>query len=526
MSVPIHTKLQKVTHLASTQIDYCERVYKFEKCCQELRINFGHISRIIMADTQTQRGISAVSGYLPLLRLDRASAAKALRFSGLGGRGNGHLAVASWDEDALTLAVEAARLVQGSAVPIRICFASTSAPFFERSHAPLLLEALALPASTRTIDVAGNRRCAVSALLDALLGSGDTLIAAGENRPAKAGSSFHLAWGDGGSAVMVSDQSGARLIGHASLSHDFVDLYASREHPTPYGYEERFIKEVATREIVAPTIKAALADAGLAGGDIAHAAVCEPLPGMWRDIGKICGVDAPNYASPLTAAAGDLGAAHPLFALALALDAAKAGDRVLLAGFGSGCDVLVFEKTADVTGAAQAQLALSQGLAFADYVRFLSLSGALDLEWGVRAEFEQKAQATVLERQGRDTIGFIGGRDKRGNVQFPKSRIPVHPDAEGPEALADVRLADIPAKLVSVTPDRLNFSPDPPFWFGLVQFENGARVMMELTDSDAAGFKVGDTVMMRLRVKSHDKRRGFRTYFWKAAPALRPVMGG
>jgi uncharacterized OB-fold protein len=132
----------------------------------------------------------------------------------------------------------------------------------------------------------------------------------------------------------------------------------------------------------------------------------------------------------------------------------------------------------------------------------------------------------VLERNGRDTIGFIGGRDATGNVQFPKSRIPIRPDADGPEPLEDVRLADLSGTLVSVTADRLNFTPDPPFWFGLVQFDNGARVMMELTDADAKGFAVGDKLTMRLRIKSHDKRRGFRTWFWKAAPLARPAMEG
>jgi uncharacterized OB-fold protein len=177
-------------------------------------------------------------------------------------------------------------------------------------------------------------------------------------------------------------------------------------------------------------------------------------------------------------------------------------------------------------GADQAAAALRTGLASDDYIRFLSLSGALELDWGVRSEFEQKAQATVLERYGRDMIGFIGGRDAGGNVQFPKSRIPVRPDADGPEPWQDVRLADELATIVSITADRLNYTPDPPFWFGLAQFDNGARVMMEFTDADARGFSVGDRVRMRLRVKSRDTRRGFRTYFWKAAPEQRPSLEG
>ena len=476
--------------------------------------------------TGTNRGISRVGGYLPLLRLDRAAAAKALRFSGLGGRGAGHRAVAGWDEDALTLAVEAARASLGSAIPERLIFASTSAPFTERSHAAVMVDALALLPATRSGDVAGSRRCGVSALLDALLGNGDALIAAGERRPAKAGSPFHFAFGDGGAAMLVSSDAPARLIGHASLSHDLVDLYASREHPTPYGYEERFVKETAAREVIAPAIKAALASAGIEASAISQCAIAEPLAGMTRDIAKLTGVTAPNHAVDLAAAAGDLGAAHALYALALAFDAARPGDKVLLAGFGSGCDALVFDVSGPVPGAAEARAALSQGLAFADYIRFCSLSGALDLDWGVRSEFEQKAQATVLERHGRDTIGFIGERDGAGNVQFPKSRIPVRPDADGPEMLEDARLADLTGTLVSVTADRLNFTADPPFWFGLVQFENGARVMMELTDADAKGFTVGDKLSMRLRIKSHDKRRGFRTWFWKAAPLARPAMEG
>jgi hydroxymethylglutaryl-CoA synthase len=123
-------------------------------------------------------------------------------------------------------------------------------------------------------------------------------------------------------------------------------------------------------------------------------------------------------------------------------------------------------------------------------------------------------------------IGFIGGRDAKGNVQFPKSRIPVRPDADGPEPMIDVRLAGEEARIISVTADRLNYTPDPPFWFGLAQFDNGARVMMEFTDADGRGFSVGDQVRMRPRVKSFDRRRGFRAYFWKAALVERPALGG
>ena len=78
-----------------------------------------------MPGSETQnlgdRYVAGVGVYAPLLRFDRAAAAKALKFSGLGGRAAGFRAVAGWDEDALTLAVEAARFL--SPQPDAVVFA-------------------------------------------------------------------------------------------------------------------------------------------------------------------------------------------------------------------------------------------------------------------------------------------------------------------------------------------------------------------------------------------------------------------
>ncbi len=467
-----------------------------------------------------QIGIAAVAGYLPLLRLDRKLAARELAWSGLAMPRSGYRAVAGWDEDPLTMAVEAARGLV-SEVPESLRFASTSAYFTDRAQSALMLEALGLAATVRTSDIANSRRSGTSALLDALLGGTAQVIAAAEKRDTQAGSAAQFTYGDGAAAVRVGPGGGAQLAGHACLTHDFVDRYTSREHPTPYAFEERFVRDSAVRELLLPAIKAACAAAGIAPAAIAHAACAEPVGNCWKTAARSLGCAALNHCELLGEAAGDLGAAHPLFALGLALAAAKPGDHVLLVGFGSGVDALIFKVTGAVAGAGELAALLRQGEAIRDLTRFLNLTGAINLDWGMRAEFEQKAQATVLARVGRDTIGFIGGRDSTGNVQFPKSAIPVNPAIEGPEVPEDVRLADNEATIVSVTADRLNFSPDPPFDFGLVQFDNGARVLMEMVDRPADGFKVGDRVRMRLRIKSHNARLGFRTYCWKAAPLAR-----
>ncbi len=469
-------------------------------------------------------GIAAIGGYLPQLRLDRKVAAKELAWAGLSMPRSGFRTVADWDEDPVTMAAEAVRnLITAPVTALR--FASTSAFFTDRAQAALLVDALALTSATRTSDLAGSRRAGTSALLDALLGRTAELIVAAEKRQTQAGSTAQFAYGDGAAALRTAEDGAAHLVGHACITRDLVDRYASREHPTPYAYEERFVRDIAVPELLIPAIRDACAAAGIAPSQIAQAACAEPVGNCWKGVAKALKIAAPNHCETLSDQAGDLGAAHALFAFGLALAAAKTGDHVLLVGFGSGVDALIFEVSTAVPGAAEMADLLAEGERIRDFTRFLNLTGAIGLDWGMRAEFEQKAQATVLDRVGRDTIGFIGGRDSAGNVQFPKSAYPVNPALQEVEQLADVRLADEEATIVTVTADRLNFSPDPPFDFGLVQFDNGARVLMEMVNRPASGFAVGDRVRMRLRIKSQNPRLGFRTYFWKAAPLSRPLLG-
>lgn len=470
----------------------------------------------------SRSSILACAGYLPLLRFDRGIARRELRWSGLGAGGSGCRAVAGWDEDALTMAVEAARAL-GPVSPDRITFASTSAVFADRSQAGLIAEALALPSGAATLDSAGSRRAGVAALARALECGATDLIAAGEKRVAQPGSAHHLAWGDGAGAVLVGPGDGvARLLARATVNLDLLDIVTTAARGLPYAAEDRFVRDEAVEAVYVPAIRQGLSAAGLTGAAVTCAIVPEPVSGTWRSLSRPCGLTCPNLAEEIAAKAGDLGAALPLFGLALALERASPGDVILLAGFGNGADVLLLEVTG-ATSSRTASDALIQGAPLASYSRFLSLTGALALDWGPRAEVNQKVSASTLARHGRAMHGFIGGRDAAGNVQFPQTPVPVRPDATGPEPMQPVRLADEPAHLLSVTADRLNFTPDPPFVFGLVQFDNGARVAMELCDTETAP-PVGAPLRMRFRIKTIDRQRQFPTYFWKAAPASRPPL--
>lgn len=474
--------------------------------------------------------IQGAGGYLPLLVMARKTLRAELSWSGLGGGAKGARRVAGWDEDALTLATEAARLVVSpdAPVPSRVSFATTSAAFTDRSHAVILSEALGLPAEVDTLDLGLSRRSAVAALARALRSGaqGSELIAAGERRAAAPGNALQGAWGDGGAAVLVGEGPGlAKLLGAGRISMDLLDHFTSAESGLPYSAEERFSRDVAVSHCVIPAVKAALRDAGVEAASITLAVVAEPVSGTYAAAARKLGLTAPNLLDAVALEAGDLGTAAPLFGLALALEKAEPGARILLCGFGNGCDALILEVEANA-GTNRTTQALLEGVALTSVSRFWSLSGALQLDWGPRAEVNQKISPSVLARHGRDMHGFIGGRDATGNVQFPKTPVAVNPDLEGRASYQDVPLRDLVAKMVSITSDRLNFTPDPPFNFGLVQFENGARVVMEVCDSEGAAPAVGDPLRMRFRIKSIDRQRKFRSYFWKAAPLARPILQG
>jgi uncharacterized OB-fold protein len=52
----------------------------------------------------------------------------------------------------------------------------------------------------------------------------------------------------------------------------------------------------------------------------------------------------------------------------------------------------------------------------------------------------------------------------------------------------------------------------------MVTFEEGGRFLSDITDVDIGTIDSGTQVRMVFRIKDFDEKRGFRRYFWKAAP--------
>jgi hydroxymethylglutaryl-CoA synthase len=116
-------------------------------------------------------------------------------------------------------------------------------------------------------------------------------------------------------------------------------------------------------------------------------------------------------------------------------------------------------------------------------------------------------------------LGLVGGRcTKTGTVQFPKTDISVNPNDPTIGTQEDYPLADRAARILTYTADNLTYSPDPPAYYGMIEFEEGGRMMVEFTDADPESVEVGRNVDLVFRIKSVDDLRGFTKYFWKAVP--------
>lgn len=476
----------------------------------------------------TGTGITSVGSYLPKTRLSRKAMAAANSWAnpGLAGRGKGHRAVCSHDEDAITMAVAAARAAQaagcGDTVQV-LQFASTTLPFADRQNAGIISEALSLPSALRTLDITGSLRCATSALIAALKSGETQLLIAADKRRTQPASALEMSVGDAGAAVITGQNNVlADYLGSYSTAIDMTDHYRAQHAEFDYQLEERWVREEGLLKIIPEAILQLLDRQALDGSEISHLL----LPGVDSRTGAViakhCGIAGTAVSNNLELECGNSGCAHPLLMFNHVLENAQPGDRILLVGFGQGCDALLFQATDQVTQLhtrKPLQALLDSGVEDDNYQRYLSINQLVQLDWGMRAERDNRTSQSAFFRHRRTVTGFIGGRCAHCDTpQFPRRPICANPDCRRHGEQHDEPFKDKRATVKSYTEDWLALCYNPPLKYGNVRFEGGGVVMMEFTDFAVGEVQVGTPLRMEFRIKDEDSKRGFRRYFWKAAP--------
>lgn len=477
-------------------------------------------------------GILAFGAYVPQKRLQRSAAVAATSWfnPGLAAHAKGERALAGWDEDSITMAVEAARdccLEYDRSKLARISLASTSHPYADRQNSGVVKEALGIDDAIGTLDVGGSQRAGTSGLI-AAFDSGahaPVLCIASEKRSARPASEAELVNGDAAVGFVVGEgEALADFVGSYSVATDFVDHVRASARAHDFEWETRWIRDEGYLKIVPKAIGEALAKFGLDASSISHFIMPAPVRGINAAVAKAAGITPEAVDDALQAELGYTGAAHPLLMLAKRLETAEVGALIAVVSFGQGCDIILLR----ATGRRQLQALgvsgwLKRRRPDSNYVRHLYLAGELALDAGMRGDIELNTPFSMLYRDRKSLLSLVGGRCREtGVVQFPKSTISVAQNARMIDTQDDYPLADLSARVVTFTADRLVFTPDPPGCYGMVEFEGGGRLVADFTDVDDEGMTVGQPVRMMFRIKRNEQRRGFKHYFWKAAPDYRP----
>lgn len=473
-------------------------------------------------------GITAWGGYLPRLRMERSAIAAAHGWMApsLKGIAKGRRAYCSWDEDVVTMAVEAARNCIGTRERAGIAdlrLASTTAPSADLQSSAVVATALRLDPRVQVMDIGGSHRAGLAVLSAALKdGSQETLIVAAERLRAKPASTQEMLYGAGAAAFLLGEGNVvAEPVGSASVTSLLIDHFRAAGAAHDYFWEERWVRDEGYVKIGGSAVRAALTKAGIAAGDVTHFIFPAPMRGVGEAVAKSAGIAPTAVADALEADGGYAGAAHSLLMLANVLDNASPNEVIVVAGFGQGCDVLVLRATEAIKeGRPAISIAdvQARGASVTTYGQMASFYGEIQLEWGMRAERDTKTALTEQYRSANQVYGFVGGKcGSCGQIQFPQLTYCVSCKASA-RGFSPEPLAEQAAKVLTYTADSLMYHPSPPLYIGFAQFDNGARLLMEFVDVTAATFDVGKPLKMRFRIKETDTTRGYSRYFWKAAP--------
>jgi hydroxymethylglutaryl-CoA synthase len=478
-------------------------------------------------------GIAAFGAYVPAMRLSRREIAAAHAWSSSSSPAEepSERSVCGWDEDTITMAVEAARnaLTGIDRAEIRtVTLATTTAPFVDRLNSGIIVGALGLDDSVCAQDVTGSLKAATSSLVsgvDTVVARGaHTLCVASEDLQSAAGTTEELTTGHAAAALVLGPGAGvARLLGSASVTVDLVDHYRASGSQFDYNWEPRWVRDQGYFELVPRVVADVLASTQTSAEEVTRFCLPCRLPGVTSGLARRIGLRADSVPRELDERCGECGSAHPLLLLVDALENAVPGDKLLLVGFGQGADVLLFEVTDTIReyrtrgGGVRRWLDLRLPCS---YMRYLTLRGLLDIDHGLRAENEPNISLAAMFRHRQLLTGLVGGRcEMCGTHQIPRSRVCVNPSCGAVDQQTPHSFAESKGHVVSFSFDHLTHAVDPPACYGIVDFDEGGRLMMDFADVDSAQLAVGSPMRMVFRIKHRNARRNFRHYFWKAAPA-------
>lgn len=467
-------------------------------------------------------GLLSVGAYVPRHRLDRAEIRSTL---GAGG-GKGSRSVASYDEDTVSMAVEAGRSalsgLEPGCRPQRLYFATPAPPYLDKTNAAVIHAALDLDRAAFAADLGGSSRSAVGTLLAAADSPVPALAVLADLRTGRPGSADETNGGDGAAALLFGPDSPsapvlARVLATAATTEEFLERWRTPGSAGSRTWEDRFGEHVYG-PLAEEAFAAALKQADRTPDQVDHLIVCGLAERAVKSFARSSGVPAGAVAD-LTDSVGNTGAAQPGILLADVLSRAEPGQIIALVVLADGATVLMLETTDAVATRRPAPSVAAQVAAGAPvpYATFLTWRGILDREPPRRPDPDAPA-GPPSHRSAGYKLAFRAARCRScGTVNLPPSRVCYSCSAV--DDMDPVSMSQVPGTVATFTIDRLAHTPSPPMIAVVVDFDGGGRFRCELADSTPGEVAIGMRVELTFRrLLTAD---GVHNYFWKAKPFRR-----
>lgn len=318
-------------------------------------------------------GIIGCGVYVPRLRIKREEYQKAWGY--FSPRWIEEKSVADFDEDAITMGVEAAsnafRNTKLNASHVdALYFASTAPPYAEKQNASTLAAALGCESDTATLDVTSSINCGLSALLSGLdFASSDrgktALIVASDAPLGDPTGPLDHQLGAGAAATIVGRDlingliEGAFSVTGESLGERFRrggDSFVSTKELGRY-------QEVSSDGVITSCVRGLMQRVGRTPKDYDFLALLGIDPLRAFDLAKRLGFeDTKGNLGDVSRNIGDTGAAAPLLTLSRLLGSSSFKQRILICSYGPGAGADALSIIVD------GEMKPVTGIAFDDYL--------------------------------------------------------------------------------------------------------------------------------------------------------------
>ena len=481
-------------------------------------------------------GITSYGAYVPYHRVIREDSYKAWGGFPI----PGEKAVCSYDEDAVTMAWDAADDCLAGGDPKKLgglYLSTTCSPYKEKQCASIVATALDMGDNIRTADFTNSLRCGTSALLSAVDAvkagmANDIMVAAADCRMGAPAGMGEAMYGDGSAALLIGDKDViAEVVDSYSVSDEYTGEWRAHDDYFVRTWEDRHMLDEGYSEQLPKAIEGLMKRCKLEAKDFAKLVLSSPMD--VRRHGKVAvgaGFGMDQIQEPFFMTIGTCGAAMGMMMLVAALEEAKPGDKILLAQYGNGADAFLIQVTDEIKKKKAKDHRGIKGNVnskrILPYNTYLRWRGLVTVERMRRPEIPFTS-LTATKRSRKEVFGLYGKKCKVcGNVQYQMpfgiggmTPIRVCYYCQTKDQFDDYRFSDKKAHVFTYSLDLLADVIDPPGSPVFIDFEGGGRGWFELTDRDPDQVKVGLPVEMVFRQMYFD--RGIHNYYWKA----RPVRG-